>query len=119
MLKIDLEERAEFVAGDRTVLREVLHPAKDGVRLGYSLAHAFVRPGEESLPHRLASSEVYCFLEGRGVMSVDGEEAEVGPGTTVYVPPGGLQHVRNTGQGDLRFLCIVDPAWKVEDEQVL
>jgi mannose-6-phosphate isomerase-like protein (cupin superfamily) len=36
----------------------------------------------------------------------------------VYIPPGAEQHIRNTGAGDLKFLCIVDPAWRAEDEEV-
>ena len=40
-------------------------------------------------------------------------------GDTIYVPPGAPQFVLNTGVIPLVFLCIVDPAWRVEDEQVL
>jgi mannose-6-phosphate isomerase-like protein (cupin superfamily) len=119
MLVVDLKECAEFVAGDNTILREVLHPAKQEVSLRYSLAHATVRPGEVSLPHRLATSEVYYILEGKGIMHIDGEQAEVGPGHSVYIPPHGVQSIRNTGKTDLKFLCIVDPAWRAEDEEVL
>jgi mannose-6-phosphate isomerase-like protein (cupin superfamily) len=118
MLVVQLEDCPEFIAGDKTVLREVLHPDKMPVAVRYSLAHAIVRPGEKSLPHRLRTSEVYYVLEGSGVMVIDGEEREVGPGSTVYIPPGAEQHIRNTGAGDLKFLCIVDPAWRAEDEEV-
>jgi mannose-6-phosphate isomerase-like protein (cupin superfamily) len=109
----------EFLAGDHTTLREVLHPGNDPVALGYSLAHAYVRPGESSLPHRLAGSEVYYILEGRGTMHVEGERAEVRPGSVVYVPPGATQHITNTGPSNLVFLCIVHPAWQPGDEEVL
>ena len=119
MLKIDLNDCAEFVAGDNTILREVLHPDKQHVHLGYSLAHAILRPGEVSLPHRLASSEVYYILEGEGIMCIDEEEADVGPGHTIYIPPHSVQHIRNTGGIDLKFLCIVDPAWRAADEEVI
>jgi mannose-6-phosphate isomerase-like protein (cupin superfamily) len=119
MLKIDLNDCDEFVAGDNTVLREVLHPDKQNVALKYSLAHAIVRPGEVSLPHRLASSEVYYILEGEGIMYIDTEQAGVGPGATVYIPPHAVQSIRNTGGTELKFLCIVDPAWRAEDENVI
>ncbi len=118
MLVVELEECPEFIAGDKTVLREVLHPDKMPVAVRYSLAHATVLPGERSLPHRLRTSEVYYILEGSGRMVIDGEEREVGPGSTVYIPPGAEQHISNTGAGDLKFLCIVDPAWRAEDEEV-
>src|SRR6266550_4271123 len=102
-----LNECERFVAGDGTLLREVLHPGKDAVSLGYSLAHAVVKPFEASLPHKLRSSEVYYILEGEGLLTVDGETVIVGPGDSVYVPPDAVQHIHNTGAGDLAFLCIV------------
>ena len=77
MLQVDVNDCADFMAGDNTILREILHPAKQDVALRYSLAHALVRPGEASLPHRLATSEVYYILEGRGTMYIDNEQAEV------------------------------------------
>lgn len=52
-------------------------------------------------------------------MEIDGEQRPVGVGQAVYIPPGGKQRIRNTGAGDLEFLCIVDPAWRPEDERVL
>jgi mannose-6-phosphate isomerase-like protein (cupin superfamily) len=30
-----------------------------------------------------------------------------------------VQRIRNTSEGNLEFLCIVDPAWRQEDEEVL
>ncbi len=109
----------EILAGDRSLLRELLHPGKTDIALRYSLAHAVVRMGQRTVPHRLAGSEVYYVLEGRGTMHIDGESSEVLPGEAVYIPPGAAQHIENTGDGDLVFLCIVDPAWRAEDEEIL
>jgi mannose-6-phosphate isomerase-like protein (cupin superfamily) len=109
----------EFSAGDSSFLKELLHPAKESLAIGYSLAHAVVKPGEKTLPHRLKSSEVYYVLEGRGLMHVDGERAEVEAGQAVYIPPLAVQSIENTGSNDLAFLCIVDPAWRAEDEVIL
>ena len=36
----------------------------------------------------------------------------------VWVPPNVEQYVRNTGDEDLVFLCIVDPPWAATAEQV-
>ncbi|HKP54427.1 MAG TPA: cupin domain-containing protein [Chloroflexia bacterium] len=119
MIVKDLQECEEFVAGDETHLREIFHPDKEPLSISYSLAHAFVRPGETSLPHKLRTAEVYYILEGTGEMHVDGASAQVGPGHAIYVPPLALQHIRNTGDTDLMFLCIVDPAWRAKDEEVL
>jgi mannose-6-phosphate isomerase-like protein (cupin superfamily) len=114
-----LEECAQFLAGDHTHLRELLHPRNDPAPVQYSIAHATLAPGESSLPHSLASSEVYHILTGHGIMHISGEEAEVHPGDTIYVPPHAVQHIRNTSPTTLAFLCIVEPAWREEDEVVL
>jgi mannose-6-phosphate isomerase-like protein (cupin superfamily) len=114
----DLQHTEEIIAGDQTILREVLHPDKEKLEIRYSLAHAMVRPDQSSLPHKLKTSEVYYILEGRGIMYVDDDSAEVHSGQTVYIPPNSTQYIRNTGTSDLKFLCIVDPAWRPEDEEV-
>ena len=114
-----LSQCQQIMAGDGCMLKEILHPDRDPVDIGYSLANAWLRPGQDTLPHRLQQSEVYVFLRGEGVASIDGRELPVEAGTTVYVPPGALQHVKNTGSDNLEFLCVVDPPWRKEDEDVL
>jgi mannose-6-phosphate isomerase-like protein (cupin superfamily) len=109
----------EFEAGDHTRLREVLHPKNDALPVSFSLAHAWLAPGSASLPHTLQQSETYYFLSGTGKMVVEPEETEVQAGTVVYVPPGIRQWVENTGASDLVFLCIVDPPWTEEGEELL
>ncbi len=120
MLIKDLKKCEEFLAGDKTVLRELLHPDKiPGVTFRYSLAHATVKAGESSVPHTLKTSEVYYILEGEGEMHIENEVANVHAGQTVVIPPNAKQYIRNIGSGDLKFLCIVDPAWRAEDEVVI
>ncbi len=118
MLKRTLLECPEFLAGDHTVLRELLHPAKQVVQLGYSLAHGRLAPGRRSKWHKLASSEVYYFIAGQGRFSIGSETELVEGGSIVYVPPGGNQSLENIGTTEIEFLCLVDPAWRSEDEQV-
>jgi mannose-6-phosphate isomerase-like protein (cupin superfamily) len=115
----DFHKCVPFVAGDNSILRELLHPDKDALGLGYSLAHARVPPGEATLPHRLKSSEVYYILSGAGLMFIEGQSAPVAPGQAIYIPPHAEQRIENLGSVDLEFLCIVDPAWRPEDEEVL
>jgi mannose-6-phosphate isomerase-like protein (cupin superfamily) len=109
-----------ITAGDNTRLRELLHPDRDYPFDGcYSLAHASVAPGQSTRPHRLATDEVYYILNGTGEMHVDGESAQVTSGDAVEIPPGSTQWIVNTGAVILDFLCIVDPAWRAEDEDIL
>ncbi len=105
---------------DDTLLCELLHPSKDNAAIPYSIAHAVLKPGSASLPHRLKmASEVYYILQGWGVMSIDGEDAGVKRGQAIYIPPGSIQHIRNAGDLDLEFLCIVHPFWRENDEEVM
>lgn len=117
MLIRELQDCREFIAGDNCTLREILHPDKENLALRYSLAHAVVKPGETTWSHRLRTSEVYYIMKGAGIMQVDGQSAPVRPGSTVYIPPGASQCITNSGTTDLAFLCIVDPAWRREDEE--
>ena len=114
----DLLDCEEFIAGDNSLLRELLHPDKADLAISYSLAHAVVKPGQVSKPHKLKTSEVYYIMEGEGVMHINDESAEVHPGQAVYIPPRSTQYIHNTGKSELKFLCIVDPAWRREDEEV-
>lgn len=109
----------EFLAGDHTLLRELLHPAKAQVQLGYSLAVGRLSPGAQSKPHRLTSSEVYYFLGGEGRVTIGDQQVVVKKGAVVYVPPGATQFVDNLGEDDLEFVCLVDPAWTPENEEVV
>jgi mannose-6-phosphate isomerase-like protein (cupin superfamily) len=115
----DLLDCEEFIAGDDSLLRELLHPDKTDLAIRYSLAHAVVKPGQISKPHKLKTSEVYYILEGEGIMHINGESEEIKPGQAIYIPPNSRQCIRNTGSSKLKFLCIVDPAWRHEDEEVL
>jgi mannose-6-phosphate isomerase-like protein (cupin superfamily) len=114
-----VKDCAEFRAGDESILRELLHPDKADLRIRYSLAHATVRPGEKTRPHRLKTAEVYYILDGWGRMHIDEEVSEVTAACAVYIPPESTQCIENIGTSNLVFLCVVDPAWRTHDEEVL
>lgn len=52
------------------------------------------------------NEEIYIFLQGEGIMSVDGEEFPVREGTCARVAPAGCRGLENTGDGDIRYICI-------------
>lgn len=114
----DLKDCQEFTAGDDTKLRELLHPDKEDLQLRYSLAQAVLPPRGVSTRHSLKTSEVYYILQGHGIMHIDKETANVSPGQVIYIPPDAVQYIENSGERDLIFLCIVDPAWRKEDETI-
>ena len=122
MLIRRLQDRESINALDNTTIREILNPKHESqpMALNYSLAHATVKPSEKSLPHKFfEASEVYYILKGTGLMHIDDETTEVSPGDTIYIPPQAVQWIENTGSDDLEFLCIVDPAWQPNAEELV
>lgn len=119
MFTRDAADVPPITAADGSELREILHPERDSATIGYSLAVAVVKPGQSTRPHKLTSSEAYYLLSGMGRMHVGDEAESVHAGNAVYIPAGSVQWIENTGRIDLAFLCIVDPAWREEDEEVV
>lgn len=120
MLIRRLKNCSGITAGDGTRLRELLHPDRDynfGGR--YSLAHATLPAGTASKPHRMTTNEVYYIIAGHGNMHIDDETSEIGAGDAIEIPPGSVQWIESTGKTDLQFLCLVDPAWSAESEEIL
>lgn len=104
---------------DTCMLAEVFHPARIGpdITARYSIAHAKVAVGRATLPHTLlTSSEVYIILQGTGRMHINDESEDVHAGQVIYIPPGSVQYIENTGTDELRFLAIVDPMWDENDD---
>jgi mannose-6-phosphate isomerase-like protein (cupin superfamily) len=118
MLIQKLNDCPEFIAGDATLLRELLHPDKQPIAIRYSLAHAIVPVGQTSTPHALATTEVYYILSGQGEMHIAEEVQTVEPGDAIYIPPHAKQFIHNSGTEPLIFICMVDPAWQKADETV-
>ena len=106
---------------DGSLLAELLHPDKvpGAQRLRCSVAHAIIPAGESTLPHVLkTSTELYHILEGSGEMHIGTRSAPVHPGQIVLIPRRRSQYIRNTGTGNLVFLCIVTPKWQAADEEL-
>ncbi|TRZ51160.1 MAG: cupin domain-containing protein [Dehalococcoidia bacterium] len=119
MLVKKLKECPVFVSGDKVSLRELLHSDKGNFAFRYSLAYAKLPAKKATIPHRLKVSEVYYILKGKGIMYIDKESRGVGTGNVIYIPPRSMQYIKNIGNTALEFLCIVDPAWKKTDEEIL
>jgi len=121
MIIKDLKNCNYFRALDKTLICELLHPDREvqDLDMGFSIAHAILKPKKSSLPHKLKNSvEIYYILEGKGLMHIDGESAEVHQGHAIYIPPNSKQWIENIGDSDLKFLCIVQPPWRQEDEEL-
>jgi mannose-6-phosphate isomerase-like protein (cupin superfamily) len=108
----------QFVAGDNSLLRELLNPNTEHLDIEYSLAWAQVQPGKKTRPHTLDCSEVYYLLKGTGIMHINKEEKTVQKHDVVFIPPEATQWIENTGTEPLELLCIVNPAWQPDKEHI-
>ncbi len=81
-----------------------------------SVARARVEPGVTTRLHSLAGiTERYVILEGRGRVRVgDLPETELEAGDVVVIPPYQLQQITNIGSGDLIFLAVCTPRFRIE-----
>lgn len=109
----------EIIAGDNCILRELLSSLNDKVESRYSIAHAKVPVGVKTFKHALKTTEVYFIIKGKGKMHINDEIEGVEMYDTIYIPPNAVQFIENTGKEELEFICIVDPAWKKENEIIL
>ena len=114
-----LDECPPLIANDGCRVFELLHPKNDGIALPYSFAIAEVEPKQRSYRHRLQQTEVYYVLDGRGRMHIDGATRELERGDAVLIPGGAEQWIENLTDAVLRFIAVVSPPWRAEDDERL
>ena len=88
---------------------------------GCSIARARVGPGITTRLHRLEGTvERYVILEGTAEVTVGNARlVKVEPLDIVNIPAGAAQCIRNTGEGDLVFLCICTPRFRQNNYEAL
>jgi mannose-6-phosphate isomerase-like protein (cupin superfamily) len=60
--------------------------------------------------HHHTYDEVVHVLAGQGVVHLSGGQTEIGPGTSIYLPPYQPHCLENTGSEPLRVLGVFYPA---------
>jgi mannose-6-phosphate isomerase-like protein (cupin superfamily) len=60
-----------------------------------------LKPGSAIGYHKQAEDEIYYVLSGRGMMTLDGKEYEVGPGTAILTRTGSSHGLKQVGPEDL------------------
>jgi len=67
-------------------------------------------PGSEQPVHSHPEAEqVYVVVAGTGLMRVNDEALDVGPGTLVFIPPGAKHSILNTGSVPLVYVSATSP----------
>jgi len=111
-----IEDIKAFEGNEGTQIKQIISPGETNNTIRYSIAHCTIIPGKSSKPHIMKTSEMYYILQGQGIMHIDSETKQVKQNDLIFVPPMSKQFLENNGETDLTILCIVDPAWKQEDE---
>jgi quercetin dioxygenase-like cupin family protein len=101
---------------DAPFKRVIRHLAAPGLSLNSQnmwLGTSTVEPGNKTNAHSHdINEEIFYCVSGTGIMIVDGEEQEYTPGAVVFVPPGAVHQVVNTGDVPLKSVCAVSPPFE-------
>jgi mannose-6-phosphate isomerase-like protein (cupin superfamily) len=111
----NLDRVPAFVTKDGSEIRELLAHRNSCIR-HQTLAEARLSTGGSTTPHyHVKTEEIYYILEGRGLMRVSEQTAEVGPGDAIAIPPSTSHQITNTSAEVLRFLCCCAPGYEHDD----
>ena len=106
-------EQEPFTTKDGSTIRSLLDLSNAPVQK-QSLAEATLPAGGETERHyHKLSEELYYLLDGKGLMEIEGEEREVGPGDAILIPSGAWHQIKATES--LRFLCCCAPPYQHDD----
>jgi len=119
-MSIKQNSKIDFIEGDEGVkIKEYFHPHNTLNGINYSIAQFSLDVGKKTKLHKIKSSEIYYILEGKGNLKINEEIFCLEKNDSAYIPPNSKQFIENIGSENLRFLCIVEPAWKAEEDKIL
>ena len=105
----------KYIPGDKipVTLAHNMIPRKALIKVGDSKTNlqtindAYLKAGQFFLPHiHNDSEEIYYFLEGRGIISIDKKEIDIKQGDCILIEAGESHGLKNTGINSLRFITI-------------
>lgn len=89
-------------------------PSSDSVLPPFYPMWCLVEPGKTARAHKHQEHEAFVIVRGRGMMRVDEESTEVGPGDMIVMEPFSTHELRNLShEEDLLFL---DLCWEILPE---
>jgi len=86
-------------------IRLLIHKAEGAPN--FYMRQFTVAPGGNTPLHTHDWEHEVYILEGNGVVGTDGQDKPIASGDCVFVEPQELHNFRNTGSGELKFLCLV------------
>lgn len=67
----------------------------------------------QSHKHR---SETWVFTKGQGVVTLDGQDLDIGSGSIIKIPSQTKHRIKNTGEGHLEFIEVQTGTYFGEDD---
>jgi len=105
MLSRDYRRIVEEPVGEDKSIRWVI--GKPEGAPNFAMRVIEFQPGAVFETHHHPYEHEIFVLEGEGVAEGSGGEIEMRPGVAIYVPPDEPHGYRNTGDGILRFICVI------------
>jgi len=101
-----VKKQTGIIPGAQSVDKQILLGRADGVPT-FSMRLFSLKPGGYSPRHQHPFEHLIYVLEGRG-LAVGGEgETPLVPGNVMLVEPGEEHQLKNDGDTDFCFLCLV------------
>lgn len=106
MLVKNIKKVKEFDAHGGTVkVKQLFDKEFDSGVLFFN--ESYIASGVELEPHtHKEDEEVYYILEGKGIMKIDDEERQVGPGDAILTKKGSTHNIKNVGKNVLRIVVF-------------
>lgn len=110
-----LNETAEVVAPDKSIIREWVAPGNSRAAK-MSMAEITIPPGIKVPPHyHLECEETYFILEGEGEMELGMDKRTLQAGDAVVILPHERHTIANRTDRPLKMFVTCVPAWTLED----
>ena len=118
MVKSGYEAALPYVAVDKTLIRELLHPQIHG-DMELSLAEIVVAPYEKIQTQKNSRSDrIFHVIEGKGSMRIGDRVFTVNARDSFSVPRDIIFEMENSGECFLRVLCFCSPALNNNDTEL-
>lgn len=69
-----------------------------------------IAPGAATPVHRHACEEAIVILEGRGRLTISGEDTDFGPSSTLVIPADVIHQIVNTGDVPMKLIAALSAA---------
>ncbi len=103
----------ENAAREKFHLPGLVHQTLAGSEHGMKTMETWMQtilPGGTTPVHRHACEEVIVILQGSGRVTIEGQDSEFGPNTTLIIPSDVVHQLANTGNEEMFLIAVLGKA---------